>query len=229
MHTPRRGPVGLTVMILALSAPSCAPREAAPPPASTRPATQAAPAPPAGPNALRSLHLRLELNPATGDVTYFGAPDGRRNLLGPAGITTALVGTAPPELKGDLAKPAPTELLFHGTDQNQIAWTKRYRLQGDRALAVTHTIQNRGDHAFDAIVYSLADLPGATISGDNRDLHIRTPTVTAHFRADIRDPHFPGEQMNPSALRSDSKHLEPGDTMEFDMTWQIEEPRASRP
>jgi hypothetical protein len=165
--------------------------------------------------------VRLEVNPASGDVTYFGWYDGRRNLLGPAGITTAIVGTAPPELQGELKKPNPAELIFRGVDQNQIAWTKRYRLQGDDAVVVTHQIQNRSDHGFDAILYSLADLPDATITGDNRDQHVRTPTAAAHFHADIQNPHFPGEQMNPSALRSDSRRLEPGDSMTFTMTWRL--------
>jgi hypothetical protein len=181
------------------------------------------------PNALQSLHVRLVLNPATGDVTYLGWYDGRRNLLGSGGITTAIVGNSPPEIRGELKRAGERELLYQGVDENQIAWTKRYRLVDDHTVAVTHTIQNRGDRPFDAILYSLADLPDSTISGDNRDQRIRSPIASAHFHADIADPHFPGEQMNPSALRSDSRHLEPGDALTFNMTWRLEPARASRP
>lgn len=217
------------LILVTLAASACAPiRPAASTQPTSRPSSQpSAPAP--EPNALQSLHVRLVLNPATGDVAYFGWYDGRRNLLGPGGITTAIVGNPPPELRGSLRRAGDRELLYQGVDENQIAWTKRYRLVDDHTVAVTHTIQNRGDRGFDAIVYSLADLPDATISGDNRDQRIRSPIATAHFHADIADPHFPGEQMNPSALRSDSKRLEPGDSLTFRMTWLLEAARASRP
>jgi hypothetical protein len=217
----------LTMLLLIMCA--CAPSR---PAASTQPASRpssqpAVPAP--EPNAHQTLHVRLVLNPATGDVAYFGWYDGRRTLLGPGGITTAIVGNPPPELRGSLQRAGDGELLYHGIDENQIAWTKRYRLVDDHTVAVTHTIQNRGDRAFDAILYSLADLPDATISGDNRDQRIRSPIANAHFHADISDPHFPGEQMNPSALRSDSTRLEPGDSLTFRMTWLLEVARAPRP
>ena len=211
----------LSLLALTLLAASCAPH----PPTVSQPTTQPASSN-SDSNALQSLHVRLEVNPDSGDVTYFGWYDGRRNLLGPAGITTALVGTAPPELRGELKRLGPGELLFQGLDQNQILWTKRYRLADDHTIAVSLTIQNRGDRPFDAILYALADLPDATITGDNRDQLIRSPLASAHFHADVANPHFPGEQMNPSALRSDSKHLDPGDSMTFTMTWQLEVARA---
>jgi hypothetical protein len=205
---------------------SCAPnRPTAGPSPASRPSSQPSAVAPE-PNALQSLHVRLVLNPATGDVVYFGWYDGRRNLLGPGGITTAIVGNPPPELRGQLKRAGERELLYQGIDENGIAWTKRYRLLDDHTVAVTHTIQNRGDRPFDAILYSLADLPDATISGDNRDQRIRSPIAGAHFHADIKDPHFPGEQMNPSALRSDSRHLEPGESLTFQMTWQLEVART---
>jgi hypothetical protein len=222
----------LAVVWLAVVDASCAGRRPETPPTSPTPpppATQAAPPARADPAALQALHVRLEVSPVTGDVTYFGAYDGRRNLLGPAGITTALVGVAPPEMRGELTKPAAGELVFRGIDQNQVAWTKRYRVVDDQTVDVTHAVRNRGDRAFDAILYSLADLPDATIGGDNRDQHVRSPVAAAHFHADVENPHFPGEQMNPSALRSDSKHLEPGDSLTFHMTWRLELARASRP
>jgi hypothetical protein len=211
------------LLALTLLATSCTPH----PPATSQPTTQPAPSN-SDPNALQSLHVRLEVNPDTGDVTYFGWYDGRRNLLGPAGVTTAIVGNAPPELRGQLKKPSPAQLVYTGIDQNQILWTKRYRLADDHTVAVSLTIQNRGDRAFDAILYALADLPDATITGDNRDQLIRSPVAAAHFHADVANPHFPGEQMNPSALRSDSKHLDPGDSMTFNMTWQLQVARAMR-
>ena len=212
--------IPLLAMITSLVAAACTPHPPAARP-SSRPATQPA-VTPNEPDTLQARHVRLVVNPLTGDATYFGAADGRRNLLGPGGVTTALVGVAPPELTGKLTKPAAGELLFRGVDRNQIAWTKRYRVVDDRTIAVDHTAENRGDRAFDAILYSLADLPDATIRGDNRDQHIRGPRGAAHFHAEIQNPHFPGEQMNPSALRSDSKALEPGDRLTFRMTWRSE-------
>ncbi|HEY7120001.1 MAG TPA: hypothetical protein VH475_25660 [Tepidisphaeraceae bacterium] len=208
----------------ALTALSCT----APPPTQpvSAPATQ--PADSTEPDALQSLHLRLVVNPATGDVTYLGWYDGRRNLLGSGGIVTALVGMEPPELRGELKKLAPNELLFRGIDQNQILWTKRYRLD-DRTVFVTHTITNRGDRPFDAILYSLADLPDATIRGDNRDQLITSPLANARFHAEIANPNFPGEQMNPYALRSDTHRLNPGDSMDCHMTWELQVARAARP
>ena len=180
--------------------------------------------PPANPNSLQSLHLRLDVSPADGSVTYLGWYDGRRNLLGPGGITAALVGMEPPEFReAKLDKPTPSELRFRGVDHNHIAWEKTYRLDPDpgRTVHVTLRITNRRDDPFDAILYSLADLPDATFAGDNRDLHIQTPIARAHFHAVIDDPHFPGEQMSPYAMRSDSKRLQPGGAMEFQMTWEL--------
>ena len=179
---------------------------------------------PANPNSLQSLHLRLDVNPADGSITYLGWYDGRRNVLGAGGITAALVGMEPPEFhEAKLDKAAPSELRFRGTDHNHIAWEKTYRLDPDpgRIVHVTLRITNRRDEPFDAILYSLADLPDATFAGDNRDLHIQTPIARAHFHAIIDDPHFPGEQMSPYAMRSDSKRLPPGGSMEFQMTWEL--------
>ena len=191
------------------------------------------PAPPVGnPNSLQSLHLRLDFNPADGSVTYLGWYDGRRNILGPGGISAALVGIEPPEFRdAKLDKPGPNELRFRGTDQNQIAWEKTYRLDPDpgRTVRVTLRVTSRRDEPFDAIIYSLADLPDATFSGDNRDLHIQTPVARAHFHAVIDDPHFPGEQMSPYAMRSDSKPLLPGGSMEFQMTWELMPIRSGAP
>jgi hypothetical protein len=176
----------------------------------------------ANPNSLQSLHLRLDINPTDGSVTYLGWYDGRRNLLGPGGISAALVGIEPPEFHNTkLEKPTPTELRFKGLDQNQIAWEKTYRLDPEpgNKVDVTYRITSHRDEAFDAILYSLADLPDATFTGDNRDLHIQTPIARAHFHAFIQNPNFPGEQMSPYAMRSDSKRLQPGASMEFRMTW----------
>jgi hypothetical protein len=171
------------------------------------------------PNTLQSLHVRLTIR-SDGSVEYLGWYDGRRNLLGPEGIVAGLVGIAPGDLRGRLTRVADNELLFEGVDDNQIAWAKRYRLD-DLTVRVTYRVTNQRDQAFDAIVYSLASLPDATMSGDNRDQHIQTPDIDAHFHAEIENPNFPGEQMNPSAMRSDSRHLEPGDSMEFKMTWEL--------
>jgi len=171
-------------------------------------------------NSLQSLHVRLTVNPAEGSVTYFGWYDGQRNLLGPGGIVGAMVGMEPPELTGELKRVSDRELVFEGVDQNQILWVKRYRLD-DLGATVTYRVTNRRGEGFDAIVYSLADFPDATITGDNRDQYIVSPVARAHFHAEIRHPNFPGEQMNPYALRSESAHLEPGESMEFRMTWEL--------
>jgi len=172
---------------------------------------------------LQSLHVRLTVNPDDGVVTYFGWYDGQRNLLGPGGIVAALVGMEPPELQGELKRTGDNEILFEGVDQNGLAWRKRYRLE-DRVVRVTYQITSQRNEAFDAIIYSLADLPDGAITGDNTDLYVRTPVARAHFHAAIRNPNFPGEQMNPSALRSDAVRLEPGQSMQFQMTWEIELP-----
>ena len=175
-------------------------------------------------NTIESLHVRLVVNPGDGSVAYFGWYDGQRNLLGMGGIVAALVGMEPPDLQGKLMRVSERELIFEGVDQNQIGWVKRYQL-GDRAATVTYRITNRRDQGFDAIVYSLADFPDATITGDNRDQYIQSPVASAHFHAEITHPNFPGEQMNPYALRSESKRLEPGESMEFRMTWELGLPR----
>jgi hypothetical protein len=187
--------------------------------------------PPANPNSLQSLHVRLDVSPADGSVTYLGWYDGRRNILGSGGITAALVGMEPPEFRdAKLEKAAPNELRFRGMDHNQITWEKTYRLDHDpgRTVHVALRITSRRDEPFDAILYSLADLPDATFSGDNRDLHIQTPVARAHFHAVIDDPHFPGEQMSPYAMRSDSRRLQPGGWMEFRMTWELTPIRPAR-
>jgi hypothetical protein len=211
----------LATFLFLSSCARTAPSPAAP--TSVLPATQPSP----GPDTLQSLHVRLVVDTSDGSVRYLGWYDGRRNLLGPNGIVAAIVGVEPPELKGQLARAGDAELVFTGADQNQINWVKRYRLDGN-TVHVTYRVTSHRDQPFDAIVYSLADLPDATISGDNRDQHIRTPDIKAHFRATIDDPNFPGEQMNPYAMRSDSRRLEPGDSMEFRMTWELEPTRRER-
>jgi hypothetical protein len=217
-------PTLLPILALLTTIPSCAPNNAPPPSpppnAATRPIT-----PTSASNSLQSLHVRLTIRPADGSVEYLGWYDGRRNLLGPSGITAAIVGIEPPQLNGKLSRPASNELLFDGVDQSRIRWQKRYRLD-DNQVTVTYRVTNARDQEFDAIVYSLADLPDATITGDNRDQHVRTPTINAHFHATIDNPNFPGEQMTPYAMRSDSRRLEPGDSMEFHMTWELEPARA---
>ena len=208
-------------LLLLCSAVSCADRQPHPTPAAS----------PTDPNSLQSLHVRLTVNPANGHVTYFGWYDGRRNLLGENGITAALVGMEPPEFReGKLDKPSPHELQFAGLDHNRIRWEKTYRLDPDpgQKVHVSYKIANRRDDPFDAIIYSLADLPDATFTGDNRDLHISTPIALAHLHADIEDPNFPGEQMSPYAMRSDSRRLVPGASMEFRMTWELRPTRSQR-
>jgi hypothetical protein len=169
---------------------------------------------------LQSLHVLLAIDPDDGNVKYFGWYDGKRNILGPGGIVSALIGMQPPELKGETTKVSPTEIRFVGIDQNQIRWEKQYRLV-ENTVSVTLRITSRRDQAFDAIVYSLSDLPDSTIKGDNRDQYTSSPLANAHLHADIENPHFPGEQMNPFVLRSESHHLEPGDSFEFHMTWEL--------
>jgi hypothetical protein len=207
------------VFPIVLMTVSCAVRPAAPP--TTQPGKSVLKT---DFNSIESLHVRLTVNPTDGSVTYFGWYDGRRNLLGTGGIMAALVGMEPPELQGELTRGGARELVFQGIDQNQIAWVKHYRLD-DSAASVTYRITNRRNQAFDAIIYSLADFPDATITGDNRDQYIQSPIASAHFHADILHPNFPGEQMNPYALRSESRRLEPGESMEFHMTWELGLPR----
>lgn len=171
-------------------------------------------------NSLISLHLRLTLDPESGDVTYLGWYDGLRNLLGPGGIGAALIGMEPPELKGELKKLSDTEFQYTGIDQNQITWLKRYRLEAS-TVHVTLKITSHRDQSFEAIIYSRSDLPDATITGTPRDQEISSPIATAHFHADIDAKYFPGESMSPYILRSDTKNLNSGDSLEFHMTWEL--------
>src|SRR4051794_32981838 len=136
--------------------------------------------PKSDPYSPQSLHVRLTVNPADGSVLYFGWYDGRRNLLGAGGIVAALVGMEPPELRGEFKRVNDKETVFEGIDQNQIAWVKRFHLE-DQTVSVTYRITSRREEPFEAIIYSLADLPDATITGDNRDQYIRTPIARAHF------------------------------------------------
>jgi hypothetical protein len=176
------------------------------------------------PNSLSSLHVRITVNPDDGTVTYLGWYDGRRNLLGAGGIVCALVGMEPPELHGQLKRISDHELRFEGMDQNLILWSKRFEID-ENGVNVVYRITSRRDETFDAIIFSLADLPDATISGDNRDQYIQSPIAGAHFHADITNANFPGEQMSPYAMRSESRRLEPGESMELRMRWELEAPR----
>src|SRR5438876_6738742 len=164
---------------------SCAPAPAPAPQPSTRSSSKS------DPNSLSSLHVRITVNPDDGTVTYLGWYDGRRNLLGAGGIVSALVGMEPPELHGQLKRISDHELRFEGIDQNLILWSKRFEID-DAGVNVVYRISNRRDEAFDAIIFSLADLPDATIGGDNRDQYIHSPIASAHFHARIANPNFPG-------------------------------------
>ena len=193
---------------------SCAPASAPAPQATTQSSSRS------DPNSLSSLHVRLTVNPDDGTVTYLGWYDGRRNLLGAGGIVSALVGMEPPELHGELKRVSDRELRFEGMDQNQIVWSKRFEID-ENGVNVVYRITSRRDQAFDAIIFSLADLPDATIGGDNRDQYIRSPIASAHFHAAIGNANFPGEQMSPYAMRSESRRLEPGESMELRMRWEL--------
>ena len=70
-------------------------------------------------NVLESVHLRLEVNPEDGAVTYLGWYDGRRNLLGPHGMVAGLVGMEPAQMQGKLGKNGENELRFEGTDHER--------------------------------------------------------------------------------------------------------------
>jgi len=172
------------------------------------------------PMSLQSLHVRLTIRPTDGGVTYFGWYDGKRNLLGPGGISAALIGMEPPELKGETKRISDTEIQFEGIDQNQIIWIKRYRLE-ESTVHVMIKITSKRDQPFDAIIYSLSDLPDSTISGTPREQIISSPIASAKFHADIDSAIFPGESMSPYTLRSDTQRLEPGGSMEFHMTWEL--------
>jgi hypothetical protein len=193
---------------------SCAPASVPAPEASTRSSSKS------DPNSLSSLHVRLTVNPDDGTVTYLGWYDGRRNLLGAGGIVSALVGMEPPELHGQLKRISDHELRFEGIDQNLVLWSKRFEID-ENGVNVVYRITSRRDQAFDAIIFSLADLPDATIGGDNRDQYIQSPIASAHFHAQIANPNFPGEQMSPYAMRSESRRLEPGESMELRMRWEL--------
>ncbi len=173
---------------------------------------------------LQTLHVRLSIRPEDGGVRYFGWYDGKRNLLGPGGIAQALIGMEPPEFKGEAKKTSDSEIVFEGTDQNQIVWHKQYRLE-DNTVHATIKITSKRDQPFDAIIYSLSDLPDSTITGTPRDQNISSPIASAHFHADIDATVFKGESMNPYTLRSDQRRLEPGDSLEFHMTWQLDLPK----
>lgn len=176
------------------------------------------------PFSLQTLHVRLSIRPEDGGVSYFGWYDGKRNLLGPGGITQALIGMEPPEIKGEIKKTGDGEIIFEGTDQNQIVWRKHYRLE-DNTVHATIKITSKRDQPFDAIIYSLSDLPDSTITGTPRDQNISSPIASAHFHADIDATVFKGESMNPYTLRSDQRRLEPGDSLEFHMTWELALPK----
>lgn len=193
---------------------SCAPASAPAPQATTQSSSKS------DPNSLSSLHVRLTVNPDDGTVTYLGWYDGRRNLLGAGGIVSALVGMEPPEVHGQLKRISDRELRFEGMDQNLILWSKRFEID-ENGVNVVYRITSRRDQAFDAIIFSLADLPDATIGGDNRDQYIQSPIAGAHFHAQIANPNFPGEQMSPYAMRSESRRLEPGESMELRMRWEL--------
>jgi hypothetical protein len=173
---------------------------------------------------LQTLHVRLSIRPEDGGVSYFGWYDGKRNLLGPAGIIQVVKGMEPPELKGEIKKIGENEILFEGTDQNQIVWQKQYRLE-DNTVHATIKITSKRDQPFDAIITSYSDLPDSTITGTPRDQNISSPIASAHFHADIDTTRFPGESMNPFTLRSDQRRLEPGDSLEFHMTWELALPK----
>jgi hypothetical protein len=178
------------------------------------------------PVSLQSLHVRLTVRESDGGVSYFGWYDGQRNLLGNGGIGQALVGMEPPELKGEVRKIGENEIVYEGVDQNQIVWLKRYRLD-ESIVHVTIKITNKREQAFDAIIYSLSDLPDSTITGSPRDQIINSPIAGARFHADIDTDYFKGESMSPFILRSDEKRLGPGDSMEFHMTWELGLPRRN--
>jgi hypothetical protein len=169
---------------------------------------------------LRAPAIKLTINPSTGVVTYFGSRFGNKNLLGAGGITSSLVGMEPAEITGEFERVSASEFRFTGVDQNQIAWVKTFMMERD-AVRVIYRVTNRRQDAFDAIVYSLADMPDARIKGDNRRLEFETDWARGTMHAQIDDPHFPGESMSPYVMRSDSRRLEPGASMEFVMRWEL--------
>lgn len=177
---------------------------------------------------LRNDLLQITINPATGDVAYFGAPTGKDAFLAaPTGgdlLTTRITGHESTATAGYVESRDEETWQYIGED-SLLRWRKIYSLQHDHIVA-TFLVQNISDQSitFDLI---LSGSPAAgwvaastgpdltTLKRENRE----AADQSLQFRGFVIHPDAARPLTGNQLLRSDNFTLQPQERISFTTEW----------
>lgn len=168
---------------------------------------------------LANRKVRLVIDEKTGDVTYFGAADGKNNLVSSGGITVHLAGqpfTAP---DGYIEKRDEQAWQYLGDSAAGIRWRKIYTLE-NRSVYVTVLAENRTGKSIDTALALRAAFDGGRVVTARADVHERRiGNVMAVFKAfNEAQPQRPDW----ATLIGDSRTVLAGERISWTMEWRID-------
>ena len=173
----------------------------------------------AGGYELANRKLRLVINDKTGDVSYFGTPDGKRNLLTPPGITVQLARQPESKPDGYIEKRDDQTWQYLGDTLTGLRWRKIYCLNYD-AVDVTCLVENRTRDPIDTAIAVRASFEGGELNAGSADTaELTVGVVHISLRAFNE-----GKPAKPdwAALIGDSKTLQPSERIGITMEWRAE-------
>ncbi len=167
---------------------------------------------------LRNRWVRAVVDDCSGDVTYWGAADGQRNLLMPPGILLRLDGSPDVVPDGYVEKRDDQTWQFLGKDSADIGWRKIYCLEGE-SLFVSCLLQNlRGEPRTVRIVMlpnfaamRMTNRRSDLLEGRNAFGQVRMQTFNLTQSGD--DP--------ADRLVSDEHTLKPQERISFTTEWRL--------
>ena len=168
---------------------------------------------------LANRKLRLVIDEKTGDVTYFGTPDGTRNLLTPPGITMQLARQPEAKPEGYVEKRDDQTWQYLGDTVTGVRWRKIYCLNYD-AVDVTCLVENRTRDAIDTAIAVRASFAGGEMvstGADAADLTVGQVHISLRAFNEGKPP-----KPDWAALIGDSKTLQPNERIGITMEWRAE-------
>lgn len=177
---------------------------------------------------LRNDLLQLTLDPATGDVVYFGAPTGSESFFTPTpdhhALSIRIAGHEQTATDG-YVEPRDEQTWQYIGDDSLLRWRKIYNLDHNRIIA-TFLVQNITSQpiTFELI---LAGTPAAEWTASSAGPELTTLTrpmpgpanQSVEFRGFVIHPDAARPLTGPQLLRSDSFTLQPQERISFTTEW----------
>ena len=207
------------IVLICLLVSGCATQPKAPPTLSSVPSDY-------GPTVMRKVEggyelanrrLRLVIDEKTGDVSYFGTPDGHRNLITAITLQLARQPAATPD--GYVEKRDDQTWQYLGDTLTGIRWRKIYCLNYD-AVDVTCLVENRTRDPIDtaiAVRARFADGQPIHESADRHEQKIGDVTVRLQAFNEGRP-----EKPDWATLIGDAKTLQPNERIGITMEWKAD-------